>query len=181
MIADGSVSQAARLHHGRTGGAGARMAAMKGPQAGPGLRVAGAREMLLPLTLAVCFILYYMAQAPFWLVVVVAVPMLVLYALAPALAASSVERFARDLGRLLSTGRREALRSRYAWALGMRWFAPPAVSAERRAVVAAENGQAQEARAGYRVALEQYGRRAPLRVLLGYAHACYATADDAEA
>jgi hypothetical protein len=154
---------------------------MKGPPDAPGLSVAGARELLLPLTLAVCFTAYYIAEAPFWVVVAVAAPMLVLYALAPAWAASSVERFDRDLVRLLATGQREALRARYAWALVMRWFAAPAVSAERRAVVAAENGRAREARADYRIALHHYGKRAPLRVLLGYAHACYATEDDAEA
>jgi tetratricopeptide (TPR) repeat protein len=107
--------------------------------------------------------------------------MAALYVFAPSWGARSVERFDRDLVRLLSTGRRSALSRRYALALGMRLFAPPAVAAERRAVVAAENGRAGEARAGYRAALREYGRRAPLRVLLGYAHACYAIADDGEA
>ncbi|HMI90242.1 MAG TPA: hypothetical protein VK509_02710, partial [Polyangiales bacterium] len=65
--------------------------------------------------------------------------------------------------------------------LGMRLFSPPAVSAERRAVVAAENGLPREAKAGYLVALDSYGKRAPLRVLLGYAHACYSLGDDAHA
>jgi tetratricopeptide (TPR) repeat protein len=63
----------------------------------------------------------------------------------------------------------------------MRLFSPPAVRAERRAVVAAENGHAAQARTAYRAALREQGARAPLRVLLGYAHACYALSDDAEA
>ena len=154
---------------------------MKGTAAGPGLWLAGARELLLPLTVGACFVLYYLVQVPGWVVVVVALPMAALYIVAPTWGARSVERFDRDLVRLLSTGQRAALSRRYALALGMRLFAPPAVAAERRAVVAAENGRAGEARAGYRAALQEYGKRAPLRVLLGYAHACYATADDREA
>jgi hypothetical protein len=137
--------------------------------------------LLLPLTVAVCFVLYYLVQTPGWVVVAVALPMATLYVLAPRWGVRSVERFDRDLVRLLSTGQRSALSRRYAAAIGMRLFAPPAVTAERRAVVAAENGDARDARAGYRAALREYGRGAPLRVLLGYAHACYAVADDAEA
>jgi hypothetical protein len=63
----------------------------------------------------------------------------------------------------------------------MRLFSPPAVSAERRAVAAAENGMPREAKAGYLIALHSYGKQAPLRVLLGYAHACYSLGDDAPA
>jgi Flp pilus assembly protein TadD len=63
----------------------------------------------------------------------------------------------------------------------MRLFSPPAVRAERHALVAAENGRPEAARAGYRLVLREQGRHAPLRVLLGYAHACYALGDDAEA
>jgi hypothetical protein len=154
---------------------------MKSTPAGPGLWLAGTRELLLPLTVGACFILYYLVRVPGWVVAVVALPMAALYVFAPSWGARSVERFDRDLVRLLSTGRRSALSRRYALALGMRLFAPPAVAAERRAVVAAENGRAGEARAGYRAALREYGTRAPLRVLLGYAHACYAIADDGEA
>lgn len=143
--------------------------------------MAGPRELLLPLAVALCFVLYYVVQVPGWVVVVVALPVASLYVLAPSWAARSVERFDRDLVRLLSTGKRQALARRYALAIGMRLFAPPAVTAERRAVVAAENGAPRDARAGYRAALREYGRRAPLRVLLGYAHACYAIADDGEA
>jgi hypothetical protein len=159
----------------------ARMPVMKGAPAGPGLRLAGARELLLPLTLGVCFVLYYLMRVPGWVVVAVALPMAALYLFAPSWATRSVERFDRDLVRLLSTGGRGALPRRYALALGMRLFAPPAITAERRALVAAETGQSGEARASYRAALREYGKRAPLRVLLGYAHACYAVADDGEA
>lgn len=153
----------------------------KGAPARPGLWTAGPRELLLPLTVTLCFVLYYLAEAPGWVVVLVAVPMAALYLLGPRWAVHSVERFDRDLVRLLSTGRRDALERRYARAVGMRLFAPPAIAAERRAVVAAETGAPGDARAAYRAALREYGRHAPLRVLLGYAHACYAVADDGEA
>ena len=146
-----------------------------------GLWLAGPRELLLPITVMACFTLYYFAEQPWWVVASVALPMVSLYALAPVWAARSLSSFDRDLVRLLSTGRRARLPGRYARALGMRMFAPQAVRAERRAVVAAENGHVAEARADYRAALREHGSRAPLRVLLGYAHACYTLSDDAEA
>lgn len=158
------------------------MGAMLRAQGKSGLRLAGARELLLPLTVTVCFVLYYLVQAPFWSVVGVAIPLVALYSAAPSWAASSVARFDRDLVQLLSTGRRAALPGRYARAFGMRLFAPPAIRAERRAVVAAENGEPRAARTAYRAALHEYGNKgAPLRVLLGYAHASYALGEDAEA
>jgi hypothetical protein len=150
-------------------------------QAESGVRLAGTRELLLPVTVTLCFTLYYLAEQPWWVVAAVAVPMAGLYVLAPSWAARSVTSFDRDLVQLLSTGRRSLLPARYARAFGMRLFSSPAIRAERRAVVAAENGQPAEARSGYRIALRDQGGRAPLRVLLGYAHACYALADDAEA
>jgi hypothetical protein len=146
-----------------------------------GVRFAGVRELLLPLTVLGCFVLYYVLELDGWVVAAASAPMVLLYGLAPVWAESSVASFDRDLVRLLSTGRRSALPGRYARALGMRLFAPPAVSAERRAVVAAENALPREARASYRIALHEHGGRAPLRVLLGYAHACYELTDDDEA
>jgi hypothetical protein len=157
------------------------MTGMKGSQARSGVRMAGARELLLPGTVTACFGLHFVVQAPSWVVGMVALPMAALYALAPRWAARSVVAFDRDLVQLLSTGRRSRLPGRYARAWGMRLFAPPAVTAERRAVVAAENGDPRQARASYRAALREYGKGAPLRVLLGYAHASYAVADDGEA
>lgn len=106
---------------------------------------------------------------------------MVLYALAPAWSRSSVASFDRDTVRLLSSGSAAALRGRYARALGMRLFAPPAVLAERHALVAAELGDALSARRSYRRALSEYGEHAPLRVMLGYAHASYQLGQDREA
>lgn len=146
-----------------------------------GVQVAGAREFLLPLTVFVCFLLYYVLEAPGWIVAVIAIPAVALYAMAPAWADRSTARFDRDLVRLLSTQQRAALPRRYARAIGMRMFARPHVRAERHALVAAENGLHDRARVSYRVALRGHEGAAPLRVLLGYAHACHATADDGEA
>jgi predicted Zn-dependent protease len=146
-----------------------------------GLSLAGVRELLLPLTLIGCLALYYFARLPWWSLLLLALPMSALYALAPAWATHSTASFDRDLVRLLSTGKRDALPARYSRALGMRLFAAPAVRTERHAVVAAENGMAREACASYRRALREYGTQAPLRVLLGYAHASYALGHDDEA
>ena len=128
-----------------------------------GVRLAGARELLLPVAVIACLCVYYWAHAPWWSMIAIALPISVLYGFAPAWAASSTASFDRDLVRLLSTGRREALPARYARAIGMRLFAPPAVRTERHAVVAAENGLSREARASYRRALREYGPQAPLK------------------
>jgi tetratricopeptide (TPR) repeat protein len=137
--------------------------------------------MLLPATVVACFVLYYLVQAPFAAVVGLAIPMLTLYVVAPAWAASSLSAFDRDTVRLLAAGDRRGLVRRYLRALGMRFFSPPGVRAERRALVAAESGDAATAWEAYRVALREYDGAAPLRVLLGYAHASYALGRDAEA
>ena len=64
----------------------------------------------------------------------------------------------------------------------MRLFAPPALVAERRGLVAAETDRPGPARAAYRSALEMYPEdRAPLGVRLGLAHANFALHDDVEA
>src|SRR3954468_2165029 len=122
---------------------------MASPPARSGVTLAGARELLLPLTVISCAALYYVAHLPGWTLVACAAPMGALYAFAPLLGARSVARFDRDLVRLLSTGRRSALPARYGRALGMRLFAPPAVTAERRAVVAAETGEMGDAKLSY--------------------------------
>jgi hypothetical protein len=145
-----------------------------------GLWVAGTRELILPATVASCFVLYYLLELPAWVLLAVGAPMLGVYALAPSWAARSVASFDRDLVRLLSTGARGELPFRYARSIGMRLFAAPGTRAERRAVVAAESGEVAEARASYREALQEYAF-APLRVQLGYAHACYGLGDDDEA
>src|SRR5437762_3203674 len=46
-----------------------------------GLRLAGARELLLPFTVMLCFALYYLAHAPRWTIALVALPMAACYAL----------------------------------------------------------------------------------------------------
>ena len=139
------------------------------------------RELLLPLTLLGCFVIYYLADQPFWVVLACAIPMLGVYAVAPAWAARSVARFDRDAVTILARSHVAALRKRYARALGMRLFAPPAVRAERKAMVLAECGETRAARAAYREALDEHAGRAPLRVMLGYAHASFSLGDDAQA
>lgn len=115
------------------------------------------------------------------MVLVGAVPMLVIYVLSPLWAAHSIASFDRDAVQLLSTGRASSLVARYQRALGMRLFAPPAASAERYAMALAEGGDMRAARAAYQDALDEYGGVAPLRVMLGYAHASFALGDDARA
>jgi predicted Zn-dependent protease len=140
------------------------------------------RELLLPLTVLGCFAVYYLAEQPFWVVVVCAAPMLLLYALAPLWAARSLASFDRDAVRLLAARRPDALRRRYARALGLRLFAIPALRAERKALVYAECGDAATAREAYREALEEHqGGAPPLRVMVGFAHASFQLGDDARA
>lgn len=155
--------------------AGPRMAA-------PEPAAALTRHALIPISLVVCFALvYWLRLAPGW-VAAVGVPAVALYLLAPILGARSLARFDRDAVQLLASGRAGALRARLARALAMRLFAPPALVAERRGLVAAETGAPDRARAAYRAALAGYPEgRAPVAVRLGLAHACYALGDDREA
>jgi hypothetical protein len=146
-----------------------------------GLTLGATRELLLPATLLACFALYYFARQPFGVVLACALPMLLLYALAPLWAARSLTRFDRDSVRLLAAGDPAALRARYRRALGMRLFAPAAQLSERKAMVLLESGDALRARAAYRDALAELGPAASARVVLGHAHASFATGDDAGA
>ena len=95
---------------------------MARPSGRSGVTLAGARELLLPLTVISCAALYYLAHLPGWTVAACAAPMIALYAFAPMIGARSVADFDRDLVRLLSTGRRDRLPARYARAIGMRLF-----------------------------------------------------------
>jgi tetratricopeptide (TPR) repeat protein len=146
-----------------------------------GLTLGATRELLLPATLLGCFALYYFGQQPLRVVFACAVPMLLLYALAPLWAARSAVRFDRDSVGLLAARSPRRLRARYRRALGMRLFAPPALLAERKAMVLLECGDARGARRAYQDALDELGPTAPLRVVLGYGHASFATGDDASA
>ena len=135
------------------------------------------RELLLPATLIVCFALHYSADQPFAVVVACALPMLLLYALAPLWAARSLASFDRDSVALLAARSPQRLMSRYRRARGMRLFAPPALLAERRAMVLLECGDARAARAAYREVLDELGAAAPARVVLGHAHASFELGD----
>jgi tetratricopeptide (TPR) repeat protein len=139
------------------------------------------RELLLPATLLGCFGLYYWGEFSFGSIMACAAPMLVLYAAAPLWAASSLAQFDRDSVGLLAARAPARLLTRYRRALGMRLFSPPALLAERRAMVLLECGDARGARAAYHEALEELGAAAPARVVLGQGHASFATGDDATA
>jgi tetratricopeptide (TPR) repeat protein len=154
---------------------------VEAPQPKTGFSLGATRELLLPVTLMGCFALYYLAHQPFWVVVACAAPMLALYALAPSWAARSLVSFDRDAVRILAARKPAELRGRYNCALGLRLFAPPALRAERKAMMLAEVGEAQAAHAAYREAYEEHTGNAPLRVMLGYAHASFAIGDDRSA
>ncbi|HET8936327.1 MAG TPA: hypothetical protein VFN67_22945 [Polyangiales bacterium] len=127
------------------------------------------------------FILYYYGEQPMWVVLVLAVPFIVLYALAPLWAARSLAAFDRDSIGILAQRDPARLKARYARALGMRVFAPPGELAERRAMVMLECGAFRAAQAAFREALEELGTRASDRVVLGAAHASFAAGDHANA
>jgi hypothetical protein len=145
------------------------------------LTLGATRELILPATILGCFGLYYFGEQPFSTVVACAVPMLALYALAPLWASRSLARFDRDSVSLLAARNPSRLRARYRRALGLRLFAPPALRAERRAMVLLECGDAHGARECYREVIDELGSAAPPRVVLGCAHASFATGDDATA
>ncbi|HKP64490.1 MAG TPA: hypothetical protein VJV78_47460 [Polyangiales bacterium] len=154
---------------------------MDAPPEKHGLTLGATRELLLPVSVLGCFALYYLAEQPFWVVLVCAVPMLVLYAMAPLWAAKSMASFDRDAVDLLAARKSDELRRRYARALGLRLFGVPALRAERKAMVLAECGDARGAREAYREALEEHAERAPLRVMLGFAHSSFTLGDDVRA
>ena len=99
----------------------------------------------------------------------------------PGLAARSLASFDRDVVRMLAARSHSELRGRYNTALGLRLFAAPALRAERKAMMLAEVGEARGAHAAYREAYEEHAGHAPLRVILGYAHASFAVGDDRSA
>ena len=127
------------------------------------------------------FILYYFAEQPMWVVFTVAAPIVVLYTLAPLWAARSLAAFDRDSVRILAQRDPARLKARYARALGMRLFAPPAELAERKAMVMLECGAFRAAQAAFREALEELGPAASDRVVLGAAHASFAAGDHGHA
>jgi tetratricopeptide (TPR) repeat protein len=131
------------------------------------------RNTLLPLSILVAMVVYYGARLPFAAAAGSALPFLLLYALGPRWARASVASFDRDVVVLLMRKDAAALNARFNRALGLRFFAAPAVVAERRGLVEAQRGRHAAARDAYREALEGYGTGAPLAVLLGLAHACF--------
>ncbi len=150
------------------------------PQAEPAPALT--RNVLIPLSITTCFVLVYVIEAPPFWVLPIGGAVMALYLAAPVLGKRSLSRFDRDLVQLLATGRRGALPARYRRALGMRFFAAPALAAERRGLIAAESGHPQRALEAYRAAVEGYGDgEAPLSVRLGLAHASYAVGEDDEA
>ena len=141
------------------------------------------RAALIPASLVAVFLLIYAAELPFFVAASASVPFLLLFVVAPFWAKRSTARFDRDVVRLLTTDRQRELEPRLLRALGMRLFAPPAQVAERRGMIASENGAPRSARRSYRKAMKGYEdpEHVPMSVLLGYAHASYALGDDPEA
>lgn len=139
------------------------------------------RSLLVPLSIMTAFLLFYGARLPFGVVVASTVPFIALFVLAPRIGRASMTRFDRDRIMLLATDRQSELEARLRAAIGMRLFAPPALVHERRGMVASETGRHTEAQLAYRRAIEAWDGDAPSGVLLGYADACYALGDDAEA
>lgn len=132
------------------------------------------RHALLPLSIVVAMVLYYGVRVPLAAAAAAAFPLLLLHAFAPTWARASVAAFDRDVVPLLMRRAPAALNARFNRAIGMRFFAAPAVVAERRGLVEAQRGRHAAAREAYREALDEYGIGAPLAVLLGIAHASYA-------
>lgn len=154
-------------------------ARMTDPTRAPEPAAALTRNALIPLSIATCFVLVYVVEAPPWTVLPIGLVVMALYLAAPRLGRRSLARFDRDLVQLLARGSRAELWARYHRAVGMRLFEAPARVAERRGIVAAETGDPEGARDAYQEALEGYADgAAPRSVQLGLAHASYAIGDD---
>lgn len=154
-----------------------RRVASSGPTPGSGL----ARNILIPTSIVLCFVLVYVVGVPVKWVLPIGAAFMLLYVLAPVLARRSLASFDREAVQLLASGRRSQLVARYRRALGMRLFAAPALVAQRRGMVASELGHASAARAAFEEASEGWGGEPPLAVRLGLAHASFALRDDGEA
>jgi hypothetical protein len=140
------------------------------------------RNALIPISIVLCAALVYWVKWPSWVVIPIGIAVMALYLAAPLLARRSLERFDRDLVRLLATGKKDLVAGRFNRAFGMRLFAPPAVVAERKGMALAEVGDSKAAALAYQEAIQGYGAgEAPLAVRLGLAHASYTTGADADA
>jgi tetratricopeptide (TPR) repeat protein len=141
------------------------------------------RAALLPAALLAVFGLHFAAGLPFGFAVLGSAPFVALFLWAPVWVRRSADAFDRDAIRLLATGRSGELEARYARAVGLRMFGPIALRAARRAMVAAETGDAGAARTEFARAIGGWENLedAPFALRLGYAHACHAVGDDAEA
>ncbi len=149
------------------------------PQPDPPL----SRAALLPLSLVLIFVLQFGVGLPFALAVLSSLPLLVLFVSAPVWVRRSAQSFDRDAVGLLAAGRAGELRARYQRALGLRLFGPVALRAARQGMVAAQTGEHADAHAYFAKAIDGWEdpRDAPFAVRVGYAHACHALGDYAEA
>lgn len=135
------------------------------------------RASLVPAALVVVFVAFYAVRVPFGWAVAASAPLVLLFLVAPAWAARSVQAFDRDAVLALSRGQRDQLPALYRRALGMRLFAPVGVRAERRGLVASESGDREGALVAYREAAEAWrraGGTAPVSVWFGLAGAAEA-------
>ncbi len=140
-----------------------------------------ARNLLIPSSIVLCFVLVYVVGVPAQWVIPVGAAFMAIYVVAPVVGRRSLARFDRDAVQLLARGERHALPARYRRAVGMRLFAAPALVAQRRGMIAAECGRPDAACEAFAEAVAGWGGDAPLAVRLGLAHASFALGDDDEA
>ncbi|MEM9072651.1 MAG: tetratricopeptide repeat protein [Myxococcota bacterium] len=134
--------------------------------------------MLLPLSFAVIFGVRYGLGTSLTLAFAVAAPLVLLFAVAPLLAARSRRRFERVLATALAAGDTELLEIAWRRARAFRWFGWPTEVLETKGLVATTLGDVEGARGAYQLAREAHGGVGSLGVELGLGDACYQLGDD---
>lgn len=140
-----------------------------------------ARLGLLPLAAFVIVVARYGFGASFTLAMAAGAPLVLLFAVAPVLAARSRRRFERGLGMALARGQGGELEALLRAARAFRWFGSPGEVAEKEGLVASEAGDHARAKEAYARAAEGWRGPAPMAVELGFAHACFELGEDAKA
>lgn len=136
------------------------------------------RLALLPVGVLVAAIARFAFAAPFSVTALLTAPFVLLFAAAPWLARRALARFDRDSVLLLATDRKNELWPLYRASRALRLFVSPAELAARRGFMHAETDDPEAAAGAYFEALEGFRGSAPLSVMLGHAHACYASDQD---
>jgi len=137
-----------------------------------------ARLALLPVAAVVIVATRFLFATSMTVAMAVGAPLVLAFVLTPVWASAAVKRFDRNLVTRFVQGDLEGARTLFRKARMMRWFAAPAVVAERRGRIEAEAGEPEAARTAFEEARDAYRGRPPVGVMLGLGDAAYMLEDD---